>query len=106
MLQGEKCHFVGNTNTISTGGDTFKDCKSPAVLHTVSVVGAVLALIVAITISYASGLLTGLLVRRKKNHTLSASGDISSPMYDQVLPVTTRSIPLKENEAYGRHLVS
>ena len=41
-------------------------------------------------------------MRRNKNHVPSPTGlgDMSSPVYEQVLPPTQTSIPLKENEAY------
>ena len=71
-------------------------------LSTAAVVGIVIALIAVIATAYTCGLLTGLLVRRNKNHVPSPTGDLSSPMYEQVLPPTQTSISLKENEAYGQ----
>ena len=65
------------------------------------VVGVVIALLVAIAISYTCGILTGLLVQRRKNHTPSASGDLTAPTYEQVLPPSQTNFSLKENEAYG-----
>ena len=69
-------------------------------LNSGGVVGVVIALLVALATTYTCGILTGLLVRRK-NHTPSASGDLSAPTYEQVLPPTQTNISLKENEAYG-----
>ena len=63
--------------------------------------GVVTALLVAIATTYTCGILTGFLVWRKKNHTPSASGDLSAPAYEQVLPPSQTNISLKENEAYG-----
>jgi hypothetical protein len=71
-------------------------------LNTAGVVGVAIALLVVIATCYTCGLLTGLLVRRKRKHVSSASGDLSAPTYEQVLPSTQTSIPLKENEAYGQ----
>ena len=71
-------------------------------LSTAAVVGMVIALLVFITTAYTCGVCTGLLMRRRKNHIPSASGDLSAPMYEQVLPPTRTSISLKENEAYGQ----
>ena len=71
-------------------------------LSTAAVVGIVLSHVVVIAIAYTCGLLTGLLVRRRKNHTPSASGDLSAPTYEQVLPPSQTRISLKENEAYGQ----
>ena len=70
-------------------------------LNSGGVVGVVIALLVVIASTYTCGILTGLLVRRKKNHTPSASGDLSAPTYEQVLPPSQTNISLKENEAYG-----
>ena len=70
-------------------------------LSTAAVVGIVLSHVVVIAIAYTCGILTGLLVRRRKNHTPSATGDLSAPTYEQVLPPSQTSISLKENEAYG-----
>ena len=70
-------------------------------LSTAAVVGIVLSHVVAIAIAYTCGLLTGLLVRRRKNHTPSVTGDLSAPTYEQVLPPSQTRISLKENEAYG-----
>ena len=82
----------------------------PTGLSTAGVVGVVVALLVVVVpLVYACGLLTGLLVsrkRRKKSHTPSASGDLAIPTYEQVdLPPTQTTIALKENLAYG-HLNS
>ena len=71
-------------------------------LSTAAVVGIVLSHVVVIAIAYTCGLLTGLLVRRRKNHTPSATGDLSAPTYEQVLPPSQTRISLKENEAYGQ----
>jgi hypothetical protein len=71
-------------------------------LNTAGVVGVVIALLVVIATCYTCGLLTGLLVRRKRKHVPSASGDLSAPTYEQVLPPTQTSISLEENEAYGQ----
>ncbi len=61
-------------------------------------------------VMYTCGLLTGFMVAvwRKKPHTLSASGDLSAPTYEEVsLPPTViqTAISLKENTAYG-HVIS
>ena len=74
-------------------------------LNSGGVVGVVITLLVATATTYTCGILTGFLVWRKKNHTLSASGDLSAPTYEQVLPPAQTRISLKENEAYG-HLNS
>jgi hypothetical protein len=70
-------------------------------LSTAGVVGMVITQLVVIATCYACGLLTGLIVRRRK-HVPSASGDLSAPTYEQVLPPTQTSISLKENAAYGQ----
>ena len=73
-------------------------------LNTAGVAGVVSAVLVAMGLTYVCGLLTGLLVRRKKSsHTLSTSGDLATPTYEQVLPPDTEqaAISLKENMAYG-----
>ena len=72
-------------------------------LSTAAVVGIVLSHVVVIAIAYTCGLLTGLLVWRRKSHTPSATaGDLSAPTYEQVLPPSQTRISLKENEAYGQ----
>ena len=71
-------------------------------LSTGAVVGLVITQLVVVATVYTCGLLTGLLVRRRKNHTPTALGDLSAPMYEQVLPPAQTSISLKENEAYGQ----
>jgi hypothetical protein len=71
-------------------------------VNTAGVIGMVIALLVVIAICYTCGLLTGLLVRRRRKHVPSASGDLSVPTYEQVLPSTQQSISVKENEAYGQ----
>jgi hypothetical protein len=71
-------------------------------LNTAGVVGMVIGLLVVIATCYTCGLLMGLLVRRKRKHVPSASGDLSAPTYEQVLPPTQTSISLEENEAYGQ----
>ena len=70
-------------------------------LSTAAVIGMVIALLVAIAVVYTCGILTGLLVKRRKNHTPSPLGDLSAPNYEQVLP-PSKTISLKENEAYGK----
>lgn len=93
--------FPGDTAAESTGGNNGKE--STSVLSTVAIVGAVIAFLAALAISYLCGLLTGMIVWRRKKHTPSPSGGLLSPTYEQVHPPTQRSIniPLKENEAYG-----
>ena len=76
-------------------------CVGLLTLSTGAVVGLVIAQLVVVATVYTCGLLTGLLVRRRKSHTPSASGDLSAPTYEQVLPPAQTSISLKENEAYG-----
>jgi hypothetical protein len=71
-------------------------------VNTAGVIGMVIALLVVIAVCYICGLLTGLLVMRKRKHVPSASGDLSAPTYEQVLPSTQTSISVKENEAYGQ----
>jgi hypothetical protein len=71
-------------------------------LNTAGVVGVVIAQLVVIATCYTCGILTGLLVRRKRKHVPSASADLSAPTYEQVLPPTQTSLSLKENEAYGQ----
>ena len=71
-------------------------------LSTAGVVGVVMALLVATALGYVCGLLTGLLVRRKKN--IAASSDLSAPLpYEEPLLTAQTSSPisLKENVAYG-----
>ena len=75
-------------------------------LNTAALIGVVIALLVAMALVYTCGLLTGLLVRRRrgrsKSYTPSSPGDQSAPMYEQVaLPPTQTTIPLEENVAYG-----
>ena len=96
-LLKKKCitYFTAETSTEATDGNTDEEC---AVLNIFSIVGAVMALLFAIPISCACGLLMG---RSRKNHIPSASGDLSPPTYEQVLPQAQISIPLNENEAYG-----
>ncbi len=53
-------------------------CDALLTLNTAAVVGVAITSLVAIAVVYRCGLLTGLLVRRKKNHTPSASGDLSA----------------------------
>jgi hypothetical protein len=62
-----------------------------------------IALLVVIATCYTCGLLTRLLVRRKRKHVPSASGDLSAPTYEQVLPPTQTSIFIENNEAYGHY---
>ena len=64
-------------------------------LNTAAVVGMVIALLVFITTAYSCGLLTGLLMLRRKNNIPSASGALSAPMYEQVLPPTCTSFSLR-----------
>ena len=71
-------------------------------LSTAAVAGVVIALLVVITTVYTCGILTGLLVHRKKKDIPSASGDLSAPTYEQVLRPSQTSISLRENEAYGQ----
>ena len=95
---------------LATAADSIQTCSEavPTGLNTAGVVGVVVALLVVIVLVYTCGLLTGLLVmwRKKiKNHTPSASGDLATPTYEQVLPPAQTTITLKENTAYG-HLSS
>ena len=73
-------------------------------LNTPAVVGIVLSHAVAITIAYTCGILTGLLVRRKNNHTPSKSSDLSVPTYEEVLPPSqaSTSYSLEDNKSYGQ----
>ena len=66
-------------------------------LSTGAVVGLAITQLVVVATVYTCGLLTGLLVWRRKSHTPS----LSAPTYEQVLPPAQTSISLKENEAYG-----
>ena len=70
-------------------------------LSTGAVVGVVIAMLVVVAaVAYTCGVLTGLLIRRRrKKH---ASGDLSTHMYEQVIPTTQTSVPLKEKEACGQ----
>ena len=72
-------------------------------LNTASVVGVAVSLLVYSVVVYTSGVLTGLLVQRKKrgrSSPTSASGD-PVPMYEEVVLPTQTSISLKENVSYG-----
>ena len=94
-----------NTFAMTTGSHVTASPSStqapPGALNTAAVVGIVLSHVVAIAIAYTCGLLTGLIVWRKKNHTPSPSGDLSAPMYEQILLPTQTRISLQENQAYG-----
>ena len=101
------CVIVFNSITAACGIQTCPEAV-PTGLSTAGVVGVVVALLVVIVLVYTCGLLTGLLVmwrKLKKNHTPSASGDLATPTYEQVLPPAQTTITLKENTAYG-HLNS
>ena len=83
--------------TIDTSADVL------LALNTASVVGAAISLFVAFVVVYTCGVLTGLLVQRKKrgkSSPTSASGD-PVPMYEEVVLPTQTSISLKKNISYG-----
>ena len=71
-------------------------------LNIAGVIGVVIAMFIGLATCYTCGLLMGLLVRRKRKHVPSASGDLSAPTYEQVLPPAQTSISLNDNEAYGQ----
>ena len=74
---------------------------SPTTLNEAAIVGIATALLVVMATCYTCGILTGLLIRRKRKQAPSTPGDLSAPTYEQVLPPTRTTIPLQENEAYG-----
>ena len=87
---------------------TIDTMSSPDVLlalNTVGVVGVAISLLVYSAVVYTCGVVTGLLVQKKKrgkSSPTSASGD-PVPMYEEiVLPRTQTSISLKENVSYGQ----
>ena len=84
-------------NTSSTSPDVL------LALNTTGVTVVVISLLVVIAVVYTCGVLTGLLVQRKKrgkSSPTSASGD-PVPMYEEVVLPTQKSISLKENVSYG-----
>ena len=73
-------------------------------LNTPSVIGVAISLFVAFAVVFTCGLLTGLLVERKKrgkSSPTSVSGD-PVPMYEEIVFPTQTSISLKENVSYGQ----
>ena len=82
---------------MDTSGDGSLTISTPAII------GVAISLLVAFAVVYTCGVLTGLLVQRKKrgkSSPTSASGD-PVPMYEEVVLPTQTSISLKENVAYG-----
>ena len=85
---------------------TIDTMSSPDVLlalNTAGVVGVAVSLLGYSVGVYTCGVLTGLLVQRKKrgkSSPTSASGD-PVPMYEEVVLPTQTSISLKENTSYG-----
>ena len=72
-------------------------------LNTPAVVGVAVSVLVYSAVVYTCGVLTGLLVQRKKrgkSSPTSASGD-PVPMYEEVVLPTQTSVSLKENISYG-----
>ena len=86
---------------------TIDTMSSPDVLlalNTAGVVGVAISLFVAFVVVYTCGVLTGLLMQRKKrgkSSPTSASGD-PVPMYEEIVLPTQTSISLKENVSYGQ----
>ena len=73
-------------------------------ISTPAIIGVTISLLVVITVVYTCGVLTGLLVQRKKrgkSSPTSASGD-PVPMYEKVVLPTQTRISLKENISYGQ----
>ena len=84
--------------------DTMASPDVVLALNTASVVGVAVSLFVAFVVVYTCGVLTGLLVQRKKrgkSSPTSASGD-PVPMYEEIVLPTQTSISLKENVSYGQ----
>ena len=78
-------------------------CDGSLTLSTPAIIGMAISLLVVIAVAYTCGVLTGILVQRKKrgkSPPTSASGD-PDPMYEEVVLPTQTSISLKENVSYG-----
>ena len=76
---------------MDTSGDGFLTISTPAII------GVAISLLVAFVVVYTCGVLTGLLVERKKrgkSSPTSASGD-PVPMYEEVV------LPTQTNVSYG-----
>ena len=83
--------------TMDTSSDVLLTLNTPAV------VGVAVSVLVYSVVVYTCGVLTGLLVQRKKrgkSSPTSASGD-PVPMYEEVGLPTQTSVSLKENISYG-----
>ena len=84
--------------------DTSADVLLALNLNIAHVIGVVISQLVVIVVVFTCGVLTGLLVQRKKrgkSSPTSASGD-PVPMYEEVVLPTQTSISLKENASYGQ----